>query len=164
MNKKGFTLIEMLVVIAIIAVLVAIIIPTVSSATEKAGAATNAANLRAVYAEAQTDKLSIGNGDDSQGYVTWSNGKATISATAPKSAEAGDVDKDETMSISEDGNSVYYVNAAYNIDYFAEIAETGKAPTVTPTACGAELAAGGTCSATDKGEDGKCTNIANHKP
>ena len=45
-NKKGFTLIEMLVVIAIIAVLVSIIIPTVTSATTKAEAAADAANLR----------------------------------------------------------------------------------------------------------------------
>ena len=50
MNKKGFTLVEMLVVIAIIAVLVAIIIPTVSSATDKAAAAANAANLRSTAA------------------------------------------------------------------------------------------------------------------
>ena len=54
MNKKGFTLIEMLVVIAIIAVLVAIIIPTVTSATNKAACATNAANLRSVKAEVVT--------------------------------------------------------------------------------------------------------------
>ena len=127
MNKKGFTLIEMLVVIAIIAVLVSIIIPTVSSATEKAGAATNAANLRAVYAEAQTDKLSIGNGTDTEGYVTWENGKATISDTAPKSAKAGAVDKGKDMAISEDGNTVYYVTEDFDINYFATIAETGKA-------------------------------------
>ena len=57
MNKKGFTLIEMLVVIAIIAVLVSIIIPTVSSATGKAQAATDAANLRSMLAEATTDYL-----------------------------------------------------------------------------------------------------------
>lgn len=49
-NKKGFTLIEMLVVIAIIAILVAIIIPTVTSATTKANAATDAANLRSAKA------------------------------------------------------------------------------------------------------------------
>lgn len=45
-NKKGFTLIEMLVVIAIIAVLVSIVIPTVSATTTKAKAAADAANLR----------------------------------------------------------------------------------------------------------------------
>lgn len=53
MNKKGFTLIEMLVVIAIIAVLVAIVVPTVSSSTNKAKAATDAANLRSAKAVIQ---------------------------------------------------------------------------------------------------------------
>lgn len=52
LNKKGFTLIEMLVVIAIIAILVAVIVPTVTSATGKAKAATDAANLRSALAEA----------------------------------------------------------------------------------------------------------------
>ena len=51
-NKKGFTLIEMLVVIAIIAVLVAIAVPVVSSSTTKAKAATDAANLRTAMSEA----------------------------------------------------------------------------------------------------------------
>ena len=50
MNKKGFTLIEMLVVIAIIAVLVSIIIPVVGNSTAKAKAATDAANLRSAKA------------------------------------------------------------------------------------------------------------------
>ena len=57
MNKKGFTLIEMLVVIAIIAVLVAIVIPTVGSATEKAKEAADAANIRAAVAEVTTKGL-----------------------------------------------------------------------------------------------------------
>lgn len=47
-NNKGFTLIEMLVVIAIIAVLVSVVIPTVTAATTKAEAAADAANLRSV--------------------------------------------------------------------------------------------------------------------
>lgn len=51
MNKKGFTLIEMLVVIAIIAILVAIIVPTVTNSTKKAACAANAANVRSVAAE-----------------------------------------------------------------------------------------------------------------
>ena len=60
MNKKGFTLIEMLVVIAIIAVLVAIVIPVVGSATEKAKEAADAANIRAAIAEVTTVALMDG--------------------------------------------------------------------------------------------------------
>ena len=128
MNKKGFTLIEMLVVIAIIAVLVAIIIPTVSSATEKAGAAANAANLRSVYAEVQTDILSIGDGDDDKGYVTWSDGTPSL-ANAPVAAKAGTTEKNDPMQIKADGDNfiVYYTSETNTIDYFAGIAEDGKA-------------------------------------
>lgn len=50
-NKKGFTLAELLVVVAIIAVLVAIAIPVFSSATVKAEQAADEANIRAWYAE-----------------------------------------------------------------------------------------------------------------
>ena len=60
MNKKGFTLIEMLVVIAIIAVLVSIVIPVVGSATEKAKEAADAANIRAAIAEITTKALMDG--------------------------------------------------------------------------------------------------------
>ena len=57
MNKKGFTLIEMLVVIAIIAILVAIVIPVVGNSTEKAKEAKDAANIRAAIAEVTTSAL-----------------------------------------------------------------------------------------------------------
>ena len=50
-NNKGFTLAELLIVIAIIAVLVAISIPIFSSQLEKAREATDLANVRAAYAE-----------------------------------------------------------------------------------------------------------------
>ena len=56
-NKKGFTLAELLIVVAIIAVLVAISIPIFSSQLEKAREATDAANLRSAYAEAATSLL-----------------------------------------------------------------------------------------------------------
>ena len=64
MNKKGFTLIEMLVVIAIIAVLVAIVIPTVGNATEKAKEAADAANIRAAIATVTTNALGNGSAAD----------------------------------------------------------------------------------------------------
>ena len=60
MNKKGFTLIEMLVVIAIIAILVAIIVPTIQNSTMKAKGAADAANIRSLTAQAAVDYLADG--------------------------------------------------------------------------------------------------------
>lgn len=51
LNKKGFTLAELLIVIAIIAVLVAIAIPVFTAQTNKARQAVYEANARACYAE-----------------------------------------------------------------------------------------------------------------
>lgn len=56
-NKKGFTLIEMLVVVAIIAILVAISIPAVSGALEKAREAADAANLQAAKSVALLEEM-----------------------------------------------------------------------------------------------------------
>jgi prepilin-type N-terminal cleavage/methylation domain-containing protein len=53
-NRKGFTLAELLIVVAIIGVLVAISIPIFSKQLEKARDATSVANLRSAYAEAMT--------------------------------------------------------------------------------------------------------------
>ena len=50
-NRKGFTLAELLIVVAIIAVLVAIAIPVFTTQLEKSREATDQANLRAAYAE-----------------------------------------------------------------------------------------------------------------
>lgn len=57
MNKKGFTLAELLVVVAIIGVLVAISIPIFTSQLTKARRATNQANARAAAAAAITTYL-----------------------------------------------------------------------------------------------------------
>ena len=46
-NKKGFTLVEMLIVVAIIAILIAVSIPLVSTSLEKAREAVDDANKRA---------------------------------------------------------------------------------------------------------------------
>lgn len=51
-NRKAFTLMEMLIVVAIIAILVAIAIPTFNNAMAKSRAATDLANIRSGYAAA----------------------------------------------------------------------------------------------------------------
>ena len=50
-NRKGFTLAELLIVVAIIAVLVAIAIPIFTNQLEKSREATDLANVRSAYAE-----------------------------------------------------------------------------------------------------------------
>ncbi len=59
-NNKGFTLAELLIVVAIIAVLVAIAIPVFTSQLEKSREATDLSNIRSAYAEAVAEYLSNG--------------------------------------------------------------------------------------------------------
>ena len=68
-NKKGFTLMEMLIVVAIIAILIAILIPTFSAQLEKSREATDAANIRAAYAEVQVAYLNGDTKDYSKTYT-----------------------------------------------------------------------------------------------
>mgnify|MGYP001500298408 CR=1 FL=1 len=56
-NEKGFTLMEMLIVVAIIAVLIAIAIPTFTASLNKAKVATDEANIRAGYASAMAELI-----------------------------------------------------------------------------------------------------------
>ena len=65
LNKKGFTLAELLIVVAIIGVLVAIAIPVFTAQLEKSREATDLANVRSAYAEMMTQ------------YLTW-DGTSTI--------------------------------------------------------------------------------------
>ena len=127
LNKKGFTLVEMLVVIAIIAVLVAIIIPTVMSATTKAAAATNAANLRSAKAELTTAMLA-----DKDGYaalVTKLEGevkaKACKSGSLNVAANAPIVISPKTLDSTQEITVTFGDGAT--IEAFAAIAEGGSA-------------------------------------
>ena len=76
-NNKGFTLAELLIVVAIIAVLVAIAIPIFTSQLEKSRDATSVANLRSAYAEAQVAVL---NGESSAN-ATWDKDAKTVTVT-----------------------------------------------------------------------------------
>ena len=56
-NKKGFTLAELLIVVAIIGVLVAISIPIFTAQLNKSKQAADVANARSIYAEVTADYL-----------------------------------------------------------------------------------------------------------
>ena len=127
MNKKGFTLIEMLVVIAIIAVLVAIIIPVVGNSTVKASAATNAANLRSYKASIST------------AYITNSKDWSWTEAGDVTIGESGaDLKKPESVACGGVGAGVLptvkYLDGEFTVTYgtndiaaFAAVASSGDA-------------------------------------
>ena len=77
-NKKGFTLMEMLIVVAIIAILVAIAIPTFNSALNKSKVATDTANIRSGYAAVQVQILTEEANDVDGTYAL--NDDGTVSA------------------------------------------------------------------------------------
>jgi len=60
LNRKGFTLMEMLIVIAIVAVLISVAVPVLSSQLERSREAVDLANVRSAYAQVSTEAL-LGN-------------------------------------------------------------------------------------------------------
>ena len=81
-NNKGFTLAELLIVVAIIAVLVAIAIPIFTSQLEKAREATDIANIRDVYAEIAVAMLTDDLGTDTTITATVGNGLSAVCTTS----------------------------------------------------------------------------------
>ncbi len=79
-SKSGFTLAELLIVVAIIGVLVAISIPIFTSQLERSREATDAANIRSQYAQVMTEAIATGQNV---------NGKALYGAISLKQQNSG---------------------------------------------------------------------------
>lgn len=114
-EKGGFTLAELLIVVAIVAVLVAIAIPVFTAQLAKANAGTDEANVRSGWAQAQTTLVS-GTADDNGTYILQQNGqikKADASddpyKTKGKSADLGTTLPSFIPAWTDTGKSVQYV-------------------------------------------------------
>ena len=133
MNKKGFTLIEMLVVIAIIAVLVAIVVPAVSNSTTKAQASTDAANLRSIKAEAQIAVLNNGYTAPADDTILAGSGKVRIGGTdaapvyalsaASEATEAKSGDGLDLLVTMDKDGTITCTFGGYTIANFSDIAD-----------------------------------------
>ena len=106
-NKKGFTLAELLIVVAIIGVLVAVSIPIFTAQLAKARLATNQANARAAKAAAVAAYLE----NDSVGFVTYkiADGVASTATTgtAGSSVDNEDISAWTTNGTAKFGSAVY---------------------------------------------------------
>ena len=122
-NKKGFTLAELLIVVAIIAVLTAIAIPVFTTQLEKSREATDMSNIRAAYAEVMAAALTDPDNDHS----------ATVSKkqTVANWQGAGDI---AGVTIAGNGSSEINSTTDTVVSYVGStgaITIDGKAPTTS---------------------------------
>lgn len=105
-NKKGFTLAELLVVVAIVGILVAISIPVFTAQLSKARKATNQANLRAAKAAAVAQYMTDEMEKNATAEVIYNYDLATGTVESITTTEEGVA---EIVIGDEDGSVQYKV-------------------------------------------------------
>lgn len=131
-NKNGFTLMEMLIVIAIIAVLIAVAIPVFASQLEKAREATDLANVRSAYAQVSTEAL-LG---DSEATVTVNLKQKQADWQSLDPVNIGGIVHYKNQGDTDNWKGVAAPNGtcvvSYNEDYGIILTWSGKADPSTP--------------------------------
>ena len=124
-ENRGFTLAELLIVVAIIAVLVAIAIPIFSSQLEKAREATDLANMRSAYAECSAAALTAPS--TVTGYYKAVSPVQTDGATFNKIDTSGKIGPTLISSITacKAGADIYVNVAVDGTTTFTAAAESG---------------------------------------
>lgn len=107
LNKKGFTLAELLIVVAIIAILVAIALPLFFGALDNARAQRDAANVRSVKAVALKEILTHWNGDYENEWATEKDANcwkvtATVGADGSITIADGAIKPENQSTIPDD--------------------------------------------------------------
>ena len=131
-NKNGFTLMEMLIVIAIIAVLIAVAIPVFASQLEKTREATDLANVRSAYAQVSTEAL-LG---DSEATVTVDLKQKQADWQSVDPVNIGGIVHSKSQGDTENWKGVAEPNGtcvvSYKEDYGIILNWSGKADPSTP--------------------------------
>lgn len=102
-GKKGFTLAELLIVVAIIGVLVGISIPIFTAQLNKSKIATNQANVRAAKAAAVSDYLGNGITTDKSYLYDVADGSITTASDTDKTEATNDVATQIVIKIEYNG-------------------------------------------------------------
>lgn len=111
-NKKGFTLAELLIVVAIIGVLVAVSIPIFTSQLAKARLATNQANARSAHAAVVAGLLDA---EKSVGSATYDTTTGTIGAISDTTTSSGAISTDPSTWTTSSGNFGTTVNKKWTV-------------------------------------------------
>jgi len=138
-NKKGFTLVELVVVIAILAILAAIAIPVVNSiinTASKNGALSNASTIELAIKEAQADIASKNTETYGAKAVTSGGSTLTVKDVADAKAIASAF---ETITYNGTQYSPVWVNAEQKV-YFVD-ASTNRLDDTSKKATGTALTA-----------------------
>ena len=115
LNRKGFTLAELLIVVAVIAVLVAVAIPTFGTQLEKSRQAVDISNLRSAFAAARLaeitqmiegDNLKLLSADGNNCKYTAGNATTKAKIECYYDPDTGKLVKDGVDCIKAKGNKV----------------------------------------------------------
>ncbi len=135
-NRKGFTLMEMLIVVAIIAILIIIAIPTFNSALAKARAATDVANIRSGYAAALVEAMTNGvdKTDTNNTYYLLKDGSVSNAAADATNryttqGESKNATANTTIGGKFEVNGTVKWEKNYNVSY--TVTDVDGVPTVT---------------------------------
>ena len=132
-NKRGFTLAELLIVVAIIAVLVAVSIPIFTSQLEKAREATDEANIRALYAETVAAVLS-GNKTASTtingATLSVSESAGAYSGTATYTLQQAKADLESGADVNIAGINLAHASFGNGKTVTITVKDDGSAPTI----------------------------------
>ena len=126
-NAKGFTLVELIIVISVIAILVGIALPRLRGMMDEGNTAKSAAELRALQAAVESYYVHNSRIYPADGSATWQS-VLTASTTRPRLVGAALVDPfNGTVQYQYDrsANGLYYVISSIGPDKAADITSIG---------------------------------------
>lgn len=130
----GFTLVELVIVVAVIAILVGIALPRLRGMIEEGNTAKAAAELRALQAAVESYYIHNSKAYPSDGSATWQSA-LTASTTKPKLIGTALTDPFSTSSVQyqydKSSNGLYYVLWSVGVDNTADITSVGTDGTIS---------------------------------